>query len=129
VKRGLTRRLRAVGLAVLAGSWLLALAPADGAQAAPTRCPGHQVRILPFSAGAVHVFRRHGYVCALTVAARPGTARPVSVSVQARGSLPVSAVGRRSHRAGPVTVHTGHRCVRVAGSVGTRSVRSGWILC
>ncbi|GHF96807.1 hypothetical protein [Streptomyces thermodiastaticus] len=129
MKRGLTRRLRAAGLAVLAGSWLLALAPAGGAQAAPTRCAGHQVRALPFPAGAVHVFRRHGYVCALTVAAQPGAARPVSVSVQARGSLPVTDSGRRSHRAGPVTVHTGHRCVRIAGSVGTQSVRTGWILC
>jgi hypothetical protein len=53
----------------------------------------------------------------------------MSVSVQARGNRPVVDRGRYTRRAGPVTVHAGHRCVRVKGAVGGGSVSSGWILC
>ncbi|MGV9339677.1 hypothetical protein [Streptomyces sp. NPDC003688] len=123
------RRLVAVGAAVLTVLGVLVLA-APGAGAAPRQdCPGRQVRILPFGTGAVRLYKYGGYVCAVTVAeaaARPGV---MSVSVQARGNRPVTDRGRYRHHAGPVIVHAGHRCVWVRGSVGRRSVSSGWILC
>lgn len=84
---------------------------------------------LPFSTGTVHVFRRGDYVCAYTAPKTPGAKRTMSVSVQARGNRPVVDKGRYTRRAGPVTVHAGHRCVRVKGAVGAGSVSSGWILC
>jgi hypothetical protein len=118
----------ALGTAVLTASGLLALA-APGTARAASVCPGREAAKLPFSTGTVHVFRRNGYVCAYTVPAKPGGKRMMSVSVQARGNRPVVDKGRYTRRAGPVTVHAGHRCVRVKGAVGGGSVGSGWILC
>ncbi|WP_037853346.1 hypothetical protein [Streptomyces sp. NRRL S-340] len=129
--RAALRRRLALGLAVLTGSGLLSLAVPGAAQAAsaPSSCRGREVRTLSFATGSVHVYKRDGYVCAVTVADRPGRAQTMSVTVQARGNRPVTDKGRYSYRAGPVTVHAGHRCVRVGGSVGSRSAGSGWILC
>ncbi|MFR9798310.1 hypothetical protein ACL02U_20770 [Streptomyces sp. MS06] len=128
--RGAMRRRSATGAAVLAGAVLLALAAPAGAQAAaPTRCAGHRVATLAFAGGAIRVHRHDGYVCAVTVPRRPGTRRTMSVSVQPRGGRPVVDRGRFRYRAGPVTVHAGHRCVRVRGSVAGHSYASGWILC
>ncbi|MGW4820445.1 hypothetical protein ACWEP4_15955 [Streptomyces sp. NPDC004227] len=115
-------------VAVLTGAVLLAFAAPGTAQAA-TACAGREVRTLSFATGTVHVHKRDGYVCALTVARKPGPERPMSVTVQARGNRPVTDKGRYSRHAGPVTVHAGHRCVRVAGSVGSKSVHTDWILC
>lgn len=127
---GAIRRRLALCAAVLAASGVFALSAPGGARAAPaTSCAGHEVKTLPFSTGTVHVYKRDGYVCALTRTRKPGTRRTMSVSVQARGNRPVVDKGRYTHRAGPVTVHAGHRCVRVEGSVGRGSVSSGWILC
>jgi hypothetical protein len=128
VDSGAIRRRLALGMAVLTASGLLAIAAPGDAQAA-TSCSGRKVRTLPFATGAVHVFKRRGYVCAVTLPKRPGTKRYMSVSVQARGNRPVVDDGLFSHRAGPVTVHAGHRCVWVKGRVGRGSVSSGWILC
>ncbi|WP_199827306.1 hypothetical protein [Streptomyces xylophagus] len=125
---GALRRRVALGMAVLTASGLFALAAPGTAQAASV-CPGREVATLPFSTGTVHVFRRGDYVCAYTAPRTAGTKRPMSVSVQARGNRPVVDKGRYTHRAGPVTVHAGHRCVRVKGAVGGGSVSSGWILC
>ncbi|WUV70791.1 hypothetical protein OG223_19895 [Streptomyces sp. NBC_01478] len=125
---GALRRRVALGTAVLTASGLLALAAPGTAQAAAV-CPGREVATLPFSTGTVHVFRRGDYVCAYTAPRRTGAKRSMSVSVQARGNRPVVDKGRYKRRAGPVTVHAGHRCVRVKGSVGSGSVTSGWILC
>ncbi|MFK4146323.1 hypothetical protein [Streptomyces sp. NPDC004065] len=117
-------------LAVLTGAVLLALALPATAQAAPaTTCSGREVRALPFATGTVHVYKRAGYVCALTTPDHPGRRQAMSVTVQARGNRAVTDRGRYSYHAGPVTVHAGHRCVRVGGSVGGKAVRSGWILC
>jgi hypothetical protein len=118
----------ALGLAVLAASGALALAAPGSAQAA-TYCAGHEAATLPFSTGTVHVFKGDGYVCAYTLPKNPGAKRSMSVSVQARGNRPVVDKGQYSRRAGPVTVHAGHRCVWIKGSVGSGSVSSGWILC
>lgn len=154
VVRGALRRRLALGAAVLAGAGAFTLAAPVSAQAAtglatapstarahvsPTprvtaavtvsACAGREVRTLPFSTGTVHVYRRGGYVCAVTVPDRPGVRRMMLVSVQARGNRPVVDKGRYAYLAGPVAVHAGHRCVRVKGQVGRGSVSSGWILC
>ncbi|MFF4402225.1 hypothetical protein [Streptomyces sp. NPDC001480] len=127
---GAIRRRLALGTAVLAASGVFALAAPGSAQAATqTSCAGREVRTLPFSTGSVHVYKRNGYVCAVTVPKKAGAKRAMSVSVQARGNRPVVDRGRYAHLAGPVTVHAGHRCVWIKGSVSRGSVSSGWILC
>ncbi|MFE9171652.1 hypothetical protein ACFYNZ_19375 [Streptomyces kebangsaanensis] len=126
---GAIRRRLALGVAVLTGAGMLALTAPGTAEAAASTCSGRQVKTIPFATGSLHVYKRDGYVCALTLAKNPGPQRPMSVTVQARGNRPVTDKGRYSRQAGPVTVHAGRRCVRVAGSVGSQSVRSGWILC
>ncbi|MEW2078496.1 hypothetical protein ACFZAG_20450 [Streptomyces sp. NPDC012403] len=125
---GAIRRRLAPVLAVLTVSGLLVVAaPADAHAAA--YCAGRKVRTLPFSTGSVAVYKRGGYVCAVTFAKNPGTKRKMSVSVRARGGRPVVDEGKFKHHAGPVTVHAGRRCVWVKGRVGGGSVSSGWILC
>jgi hypothetical protein len=127
---GAIRRRLALGLAVLTAAGLMALMSPGSAQAADSYCSGHKVRTLSFSTGSVQIYKRDGYVCAMTVPKdQQSHKRTMSVSVQARGSRPVVDQGSFSHHAGPVTVHAGHRCVRVKGSVGSGSVSSSWILC
>ncbi|MFE9773044.1 hypothetical protein ACFYOV_15440 [Streptomyces sp. NPDC005931] len=125
---GAIRRRFALGLAVLTASGLLAVAAPTDAHAA-SHCAGRKVRTLPFSTGAVEVYKRGGYVCAVTLAKKPGPVRKMMVSVRARGGRPVADEGRYRHHAGPVTVHAGRRCVWVKGRVGGGSINSGWILC
>ncbi|MBT3151101.1 hypothetical protein HTV45_09400 [Streptomyces sp. CHD11] len=125
---GAIHRRLALGLAVLTASGLLAVATPAGAQAA-ANCPGRKMRTLSISTGSVAVYKRGGYVCAVTVAGKPGAKRKMSVSVRARGGRPVVDQGSYKYHAGPVTVHAGRRCVWVKGSVGKVSVSSGWILC
>ncbi|MET8562537.1 hypothetical protein ABZV75_18730 [Streptomyces flaveolus] len=124
------RRRLALAAAVLAASGVLGLTATGTARAeSASGCAGREVRTLPFKSGVTHVYKRDGYVCAVTVARQPGPTRTMSVSVQARGNRPVVDKGRYKHHAGPVTVHAGHRCVWIRGSVGSYSVSSGWILC
>ncbi|MEZ3178215.1 hypothetical protein KYY02_05665 [Streptomyces pimonensis] len=125
---GAIRRRLALGLAVLTTSGLLAVAAPGDAHAA-AYCAGRKVRTLPFSTGSVVVYKRGGYVCAVTLAENPGTRRKMSVSVRARGGRPVVDESDYKHHAGPVTVHAGRRCVWVKGRVGGGSVSSGWTLC
>ncbi|GGY17774.1 hypothetical protein [Streptomyces djakartensis] len=125
---GPIRRRLALGLAVLTASGLLAVAAPAEAQAAAF-CPGRKARILPFSTGTVLVFKRGGYVCAVTLTKKPGVRQRMSVSVQARGNRPVVDAGKFAYHAGPVTVHAGRRCVWLKGTVGRGSFSSGWILC
>jgi hypothetical protein len=125
-----TRRGPALGAAVLAAAVLLGLlVPATAEAASASGCPGHLVRTVPFSTGSVRVYKRDGYVCAVTVPQHPGVRHTMAVSVQARGNRAVVDQGKYAYRAGPVRVHAGHRCVRVAGRVGTKSTATGWILC
>ncbi|MFI2374244.1 hypothetical protein ACH5AO_04110 [Streptomyces sp. NPDC018964] len=121
------RRLAPVLAALTVSGLLVVAAPADAHAAA--YCAGRKVRTLPFSTGSVAVYKRGGYVCAVTLAEKPGTRRKMSVSVRARGGRPVVDEGDFKHHAGPVTVHAGRRCVWVKGKVGRGSVSSGWILC
>ncbi|MDG9716725.1 hypothetical protein [Streptomyces sp. DH24] len=125
---GAIRRRFALGVAVLTAAGLLAVAAPGDAQAA-AHCSGRRVRTLPFSTGSVVVYKRDGYVCAVTLPEKPGTKRHMMVSVQARGGRPVVDEGRFAYRAGPVTVHAGQRCVWVKGRVARGHVSSGWILC
>ncbi|MEU9341644.1 hypothetical protein AB0D74_10520 [Streptomyces sp. NPDC048278] len=127
---GAIRRRLALGVAVLAASGVFALvAPAEAQAVTAANCAGREVRTLSFATGTVHVYRQGGYVCAITLPKKSGGRRTMSVSVQARGNRPVVDKGEYNHRAGPVTVHAGHRCVWVRGTVGRSSVSSGWILC
>ncbi|MFF3907208.1 hypothetical protein ACFYZJ_14705 [Streptomyces sp. NPDC001848] len=126
--KGAIRRRLALGMTVLTASGLLALASPGHAEAADY-CSGPKVRTLSFSTGSVQVYKRDGYVCAVTLANHVSGRRTMSVSVQARGSRPAADIGQYTHHAGPVTVHAGHRCVWIRGSVGSGSVSSGWILC
>ncbi|MFD7813869.1 hypothetical protein ACFV6E_13105 [Streptomyces sp. NPDC059785] len=126
--KGAIRRRLALGTAVLTTAGLLALAAPGSAQAA-SYCSGRKVRTLPFSTGSVQVYRSGGYVCAVTFPEKKKGRKQMSVSVQARGSRPVADKGSYTHHAGPVTVHAGHRCVRIKGRVSAGSVNSGWILC
>ncbi|MER6028286.1 hypothetical protein [Streptomyces sp. NPDC001851] len=127
---GIRRRL-ALGAAVLAATGVLGFVTSGTAQAGTASgCSGHEVWTRQFSSGVTHVYKRDGYVCAVTVARNPGRTQTMSVSVQARGGRPVVDKGSYRQLAGPVTVHAGRRCVWVKGSVGSRgSVDSGWILC
>ncbi|BFO21697.1 hypothetical protein SHKM778_80850 [Streptomyces sp. KM77-8] len=125
---GAIRRRLALGLAMLTASGLLVVGTPADAHAAG-HCAGRKVRTLPFSTGSVVIYKRGGYVCAVTLAKKPGTKRKMSVSVRARGGRPVVDEGKFKHRAGPVTVYAGRRCVWVKGRVAKGSVSSGWILC
>ncbi|MFF5479971.1 hypothetical protein ACFY5C_21890 [Streptomyces sp. NPDC012935] len=127
--RGAIRRRLAVGLALLTASGLLAVAVPAEAHAAASRCEGRKVRTYPFATGTLYVYKRGGHICAITVPKEPGRRQKMMVSVQAYRARPVVDEGRYSRRAGPVTVHAGHRCVWVKGKVGRGSVSKGWILC
>ncbi|MEU3659746.1 hypothetical protein AB0E77_08265 [Streptomyces sp. NPDC032940] len=124
-----TRRRLAACAAVLTAAGLLAVAAPHEARAASSSCAGRKVRTLPFATGSVLVYKRGGYVCAVTVPKKTGAPRKMSVSVQARGARPVVDAGRFTYRAGPVTVYAGQRCVWLRGGVDRGAVSSGWILC
>ncbi|MFD7294556.1 hypothetical protein ACFV9W_14810 [Streptomyces sp. NPDC059897] len=127
--RGPRRGLAPVVSVLVAAAVLVLGGPAVGSAQAASLCGGHQARTLRFETGRVALYKNNGYVCAVTYAKRPGARRTMSVSVQARGNRAVVDKGRYTRHAGPITVHAGHRCVRVKGAVGSKSVRSGWILC
>ncbi|GHC43480.1 hypothetical protein [Streptomyces flavofungini] len=130
MKSGRIRLGLSTGTAALAAAVLLALAgPGVGAAEAAGPCPGHKARTLTFSTGKVVLYKKRGYVCAVTYAKNPGARKKMSISVQARGSRPVRDAGTFTRLAGPVKVHAGHRCVWIKGSVGRAKVSSGWILC
>jgi hypothetical protein len=130
VDMGAIRRRLALGTAVLTASGLLALAgPGVGDASAAALCSGRKVRTLTFSTGYVEVYKRRGYVCAVTYPKRVGARKYMKVSVQARGLAEVPNSGRFRKYAGPVKTHAGNRRVWIKGVVGSGSVSSGWIRC
>ncbi|MEU4061115.1 hypothetical protein AB0F25_01575 [Streptomyces wedmorensis] len=122
--RVLAPLLAALALIVLPGP-----GPGDGTADAASVCHGRPTRTYAFPTGEVRVYRTRHYVCAVTVANRPGVRRPMTVSLQPRGGRPAVKSGRFDRQAGPVTVHALNRCVRVYGAVAGRSTATGWILC
>lgn len=123
---GAIRRWLALGTSVLTASVLLALASPASAHAAPTRCEGRKVRTLTFSTGSVQIYKRGGYLCAITVTNTPGTLRTMTVSVKRPHLRPAVDSGRYAYRAGPITVYVGHQRVNVSGAVGRDSDSTGW---
>lgn len=122
------RRHLALAAAVLTASGLLSLAgPGTGTAEAAALCSGRKVRTLPFSTGSVQIYKKRGYVCAVTLRKRRGARTYMSVSVRAWRARPAVNAGLFRRHAGPVTVHVGHRRVLVKGSVGSGSVNSGWM--
>ncbi|QNE79394.1 hypothetical protein F0344_23555 [Streptomyces finlayi] len=106
----------------------LALALGTPVQAVAA-CSGRPAKTVSFAKGELRVYKSRAYVCAVTVAKKPGTRRAMSVSLQARGGRPVVDEGRFTTRAGPVTVYALNRCVRATGAVAGTSGSTGWILC
>lgn len=127
MKSGAIRRL-ATGLAVAAAAGMLGVAVPGQAHAAATSCEGRKVRSFPFSTGTVEVYKRNGYVCAVTLPRRAGARQYMVVSLRAYGLRPVEDAGRYKYRAGPVTVHAYQRKVWIKGGVGRgRYDSDGWI--
>ncbi|MGW0733655.1 hypothetical protein [Streptomyces sp. NPDC002851] len=118
-------------VATLVAAVLLALVgPGVGvSHAASSSCEGHKIRTFRFKAGEVRLYRSSGWVCAITVAKKPGKLQVMSVTVKPRGHRAVTRTGLSTKRTQPLTVYAGHRCVKVAGSVGGSSYASRWILC
>ncbi|WP_028810171.1 hypothetical protein [Streptomyces sp. 351MFTsu5.1] len=127
MKSGAIRRL-AVGLAVTVAAGVLGVAVPGQAQAAGSSCEGRKVRTFPFDTGTVEVYRRGGYVCAVTLPKRPGARQYMRVSLRAYALQPVEDAGRYKYRAGPVTVHAGQRKLWIKGAVGRGTFDTeGWI--
>ncbi|MFF4588722.1 hypothetical protein [Streptomyces sp. NPDC001388] len=123
---GALRRRLAVVLAVLTAAGVLALAAPGAAQAASAPCAGRKVRTLSFATGSVLVYRSGDWLCAYTVQRSPGTERKISVSLQVRGHVAVRKTRKHTHRSETVRVYTGHRHVRVKGSVGRGEGSWSW---
>ncbi|MDI3387009.1 hypothetical protein QIS99_12485 [Streptomyces sp. B-S-A8] len=114
----------------LAAALLFALVSPSAAQAvAAGPCQGHKIKTFRFSTGRVTVFKGAGFVCALTYAEKPGRARKMSVTLQARGHRAITRSGTFRRYAGPLSVRAAHRCVKVTGSVGDGSLKPRWIQC
>ncbi|WP_371793593.1 hypothetical protein [Streptomyces sp. NBC_01471] len=119
----------AAGLTAVAAVALALVGPGAHPASAASGCPGHQVRAVGFATGQLRVYRSGQYVCAVTLARKPGARRQMSVELQARGARPVADKGRFTRLAGPVKVRASHRCVRAVGAVSGRKGDSGWFLC
>ncbi|MFD7626141.1 hypothetical protein ACFV7Q_08835 [Streptomyces sp. NPDC059851] len=124
--RGVVRAGVSSAVLVLCLGGLLVAPPARAAEGG---CGGQLVKTLPFHAGEVRIFKTRTRACAVALARDPGERRPMTVSIQPRGGVPVRDIGRFTRYAGPVTVGAINRCVYVKGSVGVGSAESGWILC
>ncbi|MEU3775158.1 hypothetical protein AB0F11_18470 [Streptomyces sp. NPDC032472] len=119
--------------AVVLALCLSGMLAAPPARAATGGCGGQLVKSLPLGSGSgsgeVRVYKSRAQACAATFAREPGARRPMAVSIQPRGGVPVRDAGQFTRYAGPVVVGAINRCVYVKGSIGVESVESGWILC
>lgn len=126
-------RLPARVLVPLLAALALLLLPLPGSGAgtaeAVSVCHGRPTKTYPFATGELRLYKTRHYACAVTVSKRPGTARPMTVSLQPRGARPVVKAGRFGRQAGPVTVHALNRCVRAYGAVAGQGRSTGWVLC
>ncbi|MER5706599.1 hypothetical protein AB0B13_09505 [Streptomyces sp. NPDC042898] len=127
------RRLIARVLAPFLAALALLLTPGTGPGGATAEavsvCHGRPAKTYRFATGELRLYRTRDYACAVTVARRPGAARPMSVSLQPRGGRAAVKAGRFGRQTGPVTVHALNRCVRAYGSVAGQGRSTGWILC
>ncbi|MFF0474228.1 hypothetical protein [Streptomyces sp. NPDC004284] len=127
---GTSRALARVLVPLLAALALLLLpGPGGGTADAASVCHGRPTRTIAFATGELRLYRSRQYVCAVTVAKRPGPRRQMAVSLQPRGGRAVVRSGRFDRQTGPLTVHALNRCVRAGGSVAGRGTVTGWILC
>ncbi|MFI6417821.1 hypothetical protein ACIBG6_10515 [Streptomyces sp. NPDC050842] len=126
------RLLARVLVPLLAALTLLVLpgpGPGGSTADAASVCQGRPTKTYHFATGELRLYRTRHYACAVTVAKRPGAARPMTVSLQPRGGRPAVKAGRFGRQTGPVTVHALNRCVRAYGSVSGQGRSTGWILC
>ncbi|MEV5276210.1 hypothetical protein [Streptomyces sp. NPDC051994] len=115
-------------LAVLAvAGGLVVFGPASGSADAAAACAGRPVKTVGFSTGELRLYKGNGYACAVTVADDPGPRRQMSVTIQARGGAPARDAGSYTKLAGPITVHSGSRCVRATGAIAGASADTGWV--
>ncbi|WWR55191.1 hypothetical protein V1460_30960 [Streptomyces sp. SCSIO 30461] len=112
---------------VLAGA-LLAAGPWGPEAEAASGCSGRPVKTVRFATGELRLYKHRAYVCAMTIAKRPGARRAMSVSLQPRGGRAATDKGRFTRHAGPVTVYALHRSVRASGAVAGVGATTGWIL-
>lgn len=125
---GAIRRHLALGTAVLTAAGLLTLAgPGTGDASAAALCSGRKARTFTFSTGFVEVYRKRGYVCAVTRPKTVGARKHMMVNVRAWAMHPVVNEGEFKKYAGPVRVHVGNRRVWIKGAVGSGSVSMGWM--
>ncbi|MFI6052956.1 hypothetical protein ACIBCO_23085 [Streptomyces violascens] len=116
------------GLAVVgAAGGLVVFGPAGGSADAAAACAGRPVKTVGFSTGELRLYKGNGYACAVTEAKNPGARRQMSVAIQARGSAPAGDSGSYTRMAGPVTVHSGSRCVRASGAIAGSAAETGWV--
>ncbi|MFD7336870.1 hypothetical protein ACFV98_12815 [Streptomyces violascens] len=117
-----------VGLAVVAAAGgLVVFGPGGGSADAAAACAGRPVKTVGFSTGELRLYKGNGYACAVTAAKNPRARRQMSVAIQARGSAPAGDSGSYTRMAGPVTVHSGSRCVRATGAIAGSAVETGWV--
>ncbi|MGW1869220.1 hypothetical protein ACWCPS_27125 [Streptomyces mauvecolor] len=130
-----------VGLAVAAAAGgLVVFGPGGGSADAAAACAGigaspartqlrawGTVKTVGFGTGELRLYKGNGYACAVTAAKNPGARRQMSVTIQARGSAPAGDSGSYTRMAGPVTVHSGSRCVRATGAIAGSAVETGWV--
>ncbi|MFI6469337.1 MULTISPECIES: hypothetical protein [unclassified Streptomyces] len=122
------RRLLGPALAVLVASGgLVVFGPGGGSADAAAACAGRPVKTVGFSTGELRLYKGNGYACAVTEAKTPGARRQMSVTIQARGGAPAGDSGAYTRMAGPVTVHSGSRCVRATGAIAGSSAETGWV--
>ncbi|MGA5064872.1 hypothetical protein ACPB9E_14025 [Streptomyces exfoliatus] len=128
-RRRLLARVLAPLLAALALLVLPGPGPGTGTAEAASVCQGRPTKTYRFATGELRLYKTRHYACAVTVAKRPGAARPMSVTLQPRGGRPAVKSGRYARQTGPVTVHALNRCVRASGAVAGRGTSTAWILC
>ncbi|WP_236240780.1 hypothetical protein [Streptomyces sp. CC228A] len=126
---GIRAAARTLAVLVAAGLALTGPGAVTADAAALAGCSGRLAKTARFAGGELRVYKSRQYACAVTVAAKPGVRRSMSVTLQPRGGRAVTDKGRFTHQAGPVTVHALNRCVRASASIAGKKTATGWILC